>query len=83
MLPYNADATEAEKHQWCLYQLRVLEKILVQYARAFDKGDIGKAQQVADLMYSYGRSLYADDFEFDLEKLLFQHEIFDNMKDLY
>lgn len=83
MLPSDPDDPPTHKHQWVLYQLKVLEKILSQYARANDEGNVGKMQQITDLMYSYGRSLYADDFEFELEKLLFQHELLDMMKDLY
>lgn len=83
MLPYNTESTTAEKHQWVLYQLKVLEKIMVQYARAYDEGKTGKLNEISDLIYTYGRTLYAEDFEFELEKLLFQQEILDMMKDLY
>jgi len=55
---------------------------MVQYSRAVQAGNSVKMQEITNLMYSYGKALSSDEFEFELEKLLNQKEIFDTARDL-
>lgn len=82
MLPFSTEDTTEQKLQWCLYQLKVMQKLYVQYARAVDCGNTERMSIICDLMYEYGRIISSDEFDFDLERFLTLHQIFDEMRDL-
>lgn len=82
MLPYDPDANESEKLQWTVYQLKVWEKLIIQLTRAIKSGNMAKVGVISNLMYAYGDSLISEEFEFELERLLAQKEIFDTARDL-
>lgn len=81
MLPHDADSNDAQKLQWVTYQLKVWEKLMVQLTRAIDSGNVQNIGIITDLFYRYGLALSSEEFEFELEKLLVQHEIFENARD--
>lgn len=82
MLPYDPDANDAEKLQWVVYQLKVWEKLMVQLTRAIKSRNMAKVSVITNLLYAYGDSISSQEFEFELEKLLAQKEIFDSARDL-
>lgn len=82
MLPFNTCESEQEKLQWAIYQLKVVQKLFSQYARAADSGNEHKMSEICDLIYNYGSTIISDEFEFDLEKNLMMLEIFEEMRDL-
>ena len=82
MLPYDPDANEPEKLQWVVYQLKVWEKVMVQLTNAIKSGNMRKVGVITNLLYAYGDSISSQEFEFELERLLAQKEIFDNARDL-
>lgn len=83
MLPHIDGETPAERYQWVQYQLKILENLLSQYARAIDKGNSKKITEVLDLAYQYGKIQYErSEFEFDTEYLLTQKEIFDKIREV-
>lgn len=82
MLPYDENANDAEKLQWVVYQLKVWEKLMVQLTRAIKSGNMSKVGVITNLFYAYGDSISSKEFEFELEKLLAQKEIFDAARDL-
>lgn len=80
MLPHNEDETPAERYQWVQYQLKILENLMSQYARALDNGNVKRVVEILDLIYNYGKIQYErSEFEFDTEYLLTQKEIFDKI----
>lgn len=81
MLPYLADQSEAEKHQWNLYQLKVLTKGLVQLNRNFQNKDQEKFDKVLTMLMSLGKVLESQEFEFELERNLLLHAIFEDLRD--
>ena len=81
MLPHETDSSTEGKLQWVTYQLKVWEKLMVQLTRAIDSGNVQNIGIITDLFYRYGSALSSDEFEFELERLLNQHEIFENARD--
>lgn len=82
MLPFDPDANEAEKLQWVTYQLKVWEKLMVQLTEAVDSGNMNKVGFITNLFYEYGNIISTKEFEFELDKLLIQKEIFDTARQL-
>lgn len=82
MLPFDEDMSMQEKLQWSTYQLKVWEKLMVQLTRAVNSGNMAKVGVISNLFYAYGDSISSQEFEFELEKLLQQKEIFDTARDL-
>ena len=82
MLPFDEDATEAEKLQWTIYQIKVWEKLMIQLANAVKQKNTAKIGVITNLFFAYGDALSSKDFEFELEKLLVEKEIFDTARDL-
>lgn len=82
MLPFDPDANEAEKLQWVTYQLKVWEKLMIQLSQAANSGNMSKVGFITNLFYEYGNCLSSKEFEFELDKLLIEKEIFDTAREL-
>lgn len=82
MLPFDPDANDAEKLQWVIYQLKVWEKLMVQLTEASRHNKIEKIARIVRLFYAYGDILSNKEFEFEVDKLLIEKEIFDAAREL-
>lgn len=81
MLPSSSGDTQSEKLQWAVYQLRILEKVMVQYSDAIKSGNVRKIGLISDLIYDYGDSMSTSEFEFDYERLSNQKSILERARD--
>ena len=81
MLPIDRDMTEEQKAQFILYQLKVLTKALVQLNRNFENKDQEKFDKVLTMLLTYGKVVSSSEFEFELEKNLVLHSIFEDIRD--
>lgn len=79
MLPIDFTDDKAEQQQYLLYQLKVLDKALVQLHRA-SVDNPEKFHRLLTMLLSYGK-VQDQEFDFELDRLMLLNVIFEDLRD--